>query len=312
MLPPPLILGNKSAFTLIELSIVLVIIGLIIGGVLVGQDLINAAAIRAQISQTYKYNTAVHTFQLKYGYLPGDMPNPDAANFGMNQYARTLIDTDGNGNNANGNGSIDGSCTSCNGFQQYSFEHEDFWYDLATANLIDFVPTGGDVCPKWIATTTIDKLLPAAKIGNGNYVYVWSGGGFLWVGNYLFPNGANGKNYFGIAGINLSTDCNHGLTNTNMTVSQAYNIDQKIDDGLPQSGRVTATYTSAYPANLGNTVLVYAAGPNQVAAPHDTSAWASSPTSCFDNGGVAGVKQQYSLQQNNGNGMNCALSFEFQ
>ena len=48
----------KRGFTLIELSIVLVIIGLIVGGILVGQDLINAAAIRAQIAQVEKYQTA--------------------------------------------------------------------------------------------------------------------------------------------------------------------------------------------------------------------------------------------------------------
>lgn len=45
---------NQSGFTLIELSIVLVIIGLIVGGVLVGRDLIKAAEVRAQVSQIEK------------------------------------------------------------------------------------------------------------------------------------------------------------------------------------------------------------------------------------------------------------------
>ena len=65
-------------FTLIELSIVLIIIGLITGGILVGRDLVHAAEIRATISQEQRYNTAVNTFKLQYGYLPGDMP-PNAA-----------------------------------------------------------------------------------------------------------------------------------------------------------------------------------------------------------------------------------------
>ncbi len=73
----------ESAFTLIEMSIVLVIIGLIAGGILVGQDLISSAAIRAQISQIEKYNTAVNTFRNKYGYIPGDIPNPYASNAGF-------------------------------------------------------------------------------------------------------------------------------------------------------------------------------------------------------------------------------------
>jgi hypothetical protein len=52
---------------------VLVIIGLIVGGILVGPEMIAAAAVRAQISQIEKYHTAVHTFQSKYGGLPGDL-----------------------------------------------------------------------------------------------------------------------------------------------------------------------------------------------------------------------------------------------
>src|SRR3984885_3925644 len=73
----------QACFTLIELSIVLVIIGLIVGGVLVGQDLIKAAEIRATVSQIEKYNTAANTFQTKYNALPGDVPAAQAASFGM-------------------------------------------------------------------------------------------------------------------------------------------------------------------------------------------------------------------------------------
>ncbi len=49
--------NQQSGFTLIELSIVLVLIGLIVGGVLVGQDLIRAAKLRAQIGQIEKFNS---------------------------------------------------------------------------------------------------------------------------------------------------------------------------------------------------------------------------------------------------------------
>src|SRR3984885_348580 len=74
---------KEKGFTLIELSIVLVIIGLIVGGVLVGQDLIRAAQVRATVTQIEKYNSAVNTFRGKYGALPGDLNAGTAATFGF-------------------------------------------------------------------------------------------------------------------------------------------------------------------------------------------------------------------------------------
>ena len=70
---------HRLGFTLIELSIVLVIIGLVIGGVLVGQQLIHAAQIRQQAAQFESINAAVNTFRTKYNCLPGDCP--DATKF---------------------------------------------------------------------------------------------------------------------------------------------------------------------------------------------------------------------------------------
>src|SRR6201999_103149 len=88
---------SEQGFTLIELSIVLVIIGLIVGGVLVGQDLIRAAEIRATLTQVEKFNTAVNTFYGKYGALPGDMNNGVALTFGFLSRAGTAGQGDGNG-----------------------------------------------------------------------------------------------------------------------------------------------------------------------------------------------------------------------
>lgn len=65
----------QPGFTLIELSIVLVIIGLLVGSVLVGQELIEAAEFRKIVRDIERYETAVYAFRDKYNCLPGDCPN---------------------------------------------------------------------------------------------------------------------------------------------------------------------------------------------------------------------------------------------
>ncbi|MBX9726410.1 MAG: prepilin-type N-terminal cleavage/methylation domain-containing protein, partial [Rickettsiales bacterium] len=66
---------HVTAFSLVELSIVLVILGLLVGGVLSGQSLIRAAELRAVSTEYSRYVTSAQTFRDKYFALPGDMNN---------------------------------------------------------------------------------------------------------------------------------------------------------------------------------------------------------------------------------------------
>ncbi|MCU0932842.1 MAG: prepilin-type N-terminal cleavage/methylation domain-containing protein [Thiobacillaceae bacterium] len=61
-------------FTLIELAIVLVVIGLLLGGILKGQELIESARARNLISQLDSIRAAYYAFQDKYQAQPGDYP----------------------------------------------------------------------------------------------------------------------------------------------------------------------------------------------------------------------------------------------
>ncbi len=63
---------NANGFTLIEIAIVLVIIGLLLGGVLKGQELITGARVRNLISQQDGIKAAFFGFQDRYRALPGD------------------------------------------------------------------------------------------------------------------------------------------------------------------------------------------------------------------------------------------------
>jgi prepilin-type N-terminal cleavage/methylation domain-containing protein len=288
----------RQGFTLIELSIVLVVIGLIAGGIFVGQSLINAAETRATISQIEKYNTAVNTFRGKYGYLPGDMPNPYASQFGFVPRGQTPGEGDGDGLLE---GIYSTTLAGWSGIFEPGGETGVFWVDLTTAGLIDGnFHTASETIPLGYlavsASTTpnLDAYFPQAKLGKGNYIYVWSGFGV--VGKYT-PN----LNYYGLSAV-TSVGAGELISNLSLPVQQAYGIDKKTDDGLPQSGRITAQYVN-YPTTWQGTTWI---------GPSDTSAAQGTPTTCYDNGGIAGATQQYSMGQNGGAGVNCALSFEFQ
>lgn len=63
---------KEIGFTLVELSIVLVIIGLLIGGILVGQSLIHSSKINRVVKDLSQYDIALAAFRDKYKQLPGD------------------------------------------------------------------------------------------------------------------------------------------------------------------------------------------------------------------------------------------------
>lgn len=65
-----------TGFTLIELAIVLVVIGLLLGAVLKGQELIESARVRNIITQINGIKAAYYAFQDKYQAAPGDYPGP--------------------------------------------------------------------------------------------------------------------------------------------------------------------------------------------------------------------------------------------
>lgn len=219
---------HRAGFTLIELSIVLVIIGLIVGGVLVGRDLIEAATIRATITQLEKYQAAVETFRTKYNGLPGDLRASDAAAVGF--FARSGGPGDGDGN-----GKIEGIGAPGNAVP-LGGETVFFWTDLSAAGLIDGSFTQSTdaaintlCCLGNIAT----PYLPIAKTGHNGYVMAFE--------NFSAANfGAPGYSglIFEIGQIANTTGGGNIMGYVGITVLEAQSIDTKIDDGLPLSGRV--------------------------------------------------------------------------
>ena len=90
-------LRSNKGFTLVELAIVLVIIGIILGAVLKGQELINNAKVKSVASQYKELLAAIHGYQDKYGYFPGDDPRATSRSWATGTCATA---------NGNGDGQI--------------------------------------------------------------------------------------------------------------------------------------------------------------------------------------------------------------
>jgi prepilin-type N-terminal cleavage/methylation domain-containing protein len=65
-------MNKQKGFTLIELAIVLVIIGLLLGGVLRGQELINSAKVKNMAAEFRNIPVYMYAYQDKFRALPGD------------------------------------------------------------------------------------------------------------------------------------------------------------------------------------------------------------------------------------------------
>ena len=217
---------KQVGFTLIELSIVLVIIGLIVGGVLVGQDLIKAAEVRATIGQYEKYNAAINTFRTKYNGIPGDLLYTQANAFGLNPVAGSLT---GGGD---GNGQV--ASTASSNYNVPTGETMLFWQQLSASNLVDG-SYGADLSVAGATATTTNTpgiYLPAAKMGRGVY---WAVGSL------------SGLNYYALAGQGAFAAA-PALTyapSKGLTPVEAYNIDSKLDDGAPNTGIIQARGTAS-------------------------------------------------------------------
>ncbi|TAJ80436.1 MAG: prepilin-type N-terminal cleavage/methylation domain-containing protein [Gallionellaceae bacterium] len=94
---------KQSGFTLIEIAIVLVIIGLLLGGVLKGQELINSAKVKNLATDFKNIPVFIYGYQDKFKALPGD--DASAATHAAGAIACTPAAT---GRCATGNGVIEG------------------------------------------------------------------------------------------------------------------------------------------------------------------------------------------------------------
>lgn len=213
------------AFSLVELSIVLVILGLLTGGILAGQSLIRAAELRSVVSDYQRYMAAVHMFRAKYMALPGDMPTATRFWGKMADYCNSDPGTASANGTCNGDG--DGwISTIAAGTPNSTSEETQTFRQLALADLIEGAYTG-------VTDGGGDYDLPKSRLSRGT----WR---MRTLGNLVSVNPASSlASTFGVAyGTVLELYSSSSTGGYILTPSEAWNLDTKLDDGRPASGRM--------------------------------------------------------------------------
>ena len=226
----------RQAFSLVELSIVLVILGLLTGGILAGQSLIRAAELRSVTTDVQRYLAATKAFRDKYFALPGDMTNATAfwgslGGTGSDTVCQALAAT----GTATCNGDGDGSFLTVIGGTTYTtYERMRFWQHLANAGLIEGQYSGVGGAP-WTAGTNV----PPSKL-SGAYWAVSTGFGFTAEGGTTYYAGDTIKFAADYGKTTLLLNTVAGSTSTAgsypLKPEEAWNIDTKMDDGNPMTG----------------------------------------------------------------------------
>ena len=221
--------GSKAAFTLIELAIVLVVIGLLVGGVMSGQALIKAAELRAVVTEHQRYKTAVMIFKDKYRALPGDMKN--ATKFWGEAHAtpatcKTTASTGKETCDGDGDGKMESGAVTNEIYR--------FWQHLANAGLIEGQYSGSTGSGSSVHSV-IGTNIPASKLTNAGWTINYIAGTYVGA-TYWFSGIYQNYFEFGTARTNSTT------WDPILTPEEAWNIDVKIDDGKPGMGEVISNY----------------------------------------------------------------------
>jgi prepilin-type N-terminal cleavage/methylation domain-containing protein len=208
---------EQSGFTLVEIAIVLVIIGLLLGGILKGQELINSARVRNLADTASGIQAAYFGFLDRYRRIPGDW-EATAASTGIGVTINNPA-ADANTNNGRIDNPTGGAATTYK-------EPNAMWEQLAAAGFIQGSYTGTGAEP--------DNTGTLAPLNAFNTPII--------VGRTPDFQGATSSRLNLVIGRNIPVDVMREL-------------DVKVDDSKPTTGSLRQTLESptvfAYTNNWG-------------------------------------------------------------
>jgi len=223
---------KRKAFSLIELSIVLIIIGLLIAGVTGGASLIKNAELRNVINEARGYQTVVNSFYSRFNALPGD--------YG------TAIGGTNNSGTGNNNGRIEFVNVAAVGVIANRNESNNAWLQLQNANFIpdlSFAPATDALASaaggQDLTAGATSNGIPGSKMKSSGWTFDYASTGTL--ANLVILNGAT---IDAVANDNcIAVACHPALT-ASLTPVDALSIDTKNDDGIAGTGAVRGMTTS--------------------------------------------------------------------
>lgn len=220
-------INRQSGFTLVELAVVMIIIGLLIGGVLKGQELIGNAQVASTITQVKAVDAATSTFRDMYAALPGDIAN---ATVRLPNCGTVAACTNGDGNQI-----LNAAPNAAPGT-----EAQAYFVHLSLADLVTGIDPNGPA-DAW------GTLFPGTPLRGAGFTVASA-----TLGTQLAAQNAGAR-----AGLYITIGASPaGAPAAALNPNQAARIDQKIDDGVPASGGVRAnadacsnatTYTEGTP-----------------------------------------------------------------
>ena len=192
---------RQQGFTLVEIGIVLLIIGLLLGAVLKGQELVESARVKNAGSMFNSISAAVSTYRDRYRNLPGDDCCVATKTARSATWASAMAST---AQNAQSNGIVDDATAATWGIWN-GWQHVTFWLDLYASGFIT-----GDATQRTAAVFPKNPWGGVADIVHSGSTY-----GFAANSLILCMNSVPGKG--------------------------ATQLDTSLDDGNPATGSIRAT-----------------------------------------------------------------------
>ncbi len=204
----------QQGFTLVELAIVLIVIGIIIGGITVGTGLIRQSKLNSIITDARNYEAAYVNFMNRYLKAPGDL-----------DYANTLWTSNCTvasvSCSGNGNGLIDASASGI----------DESWLAWKHLDLSGFLNQGMVLVPSTTSSTVpvISQNVPAGKIDGTGYMMSVGSDTVIGSGGATHPSGLWNDSRTNAVFI-AKTAANNKLTGGSITSEDAFTLDKKFDD----------------------------------------------------------------------------------